>query len=124
MKKRKSPFLVFMVCVLAVPTCGVLVGGLSLPAELSDEAFLNALRPWLAVGALLGVAHVVLRPILRFFLAPLGCLTFGLVGPAIDLGLLYLCACLIEGFPTPDLLYAALTVILINIVSGVARERR
>ena len=31
MKRRKSPFLVFLTCVLAVPTCGVLMG--EIPSE-------------------------------------------------------------------------------------------
>ena len=124
MKKRKSPFLTFLCCVLAVPTCGYLIGTLSIPENLDIEPMLNLLRPWLAVGTFLGIARLFLRPILRFLFAPLGCLTFGLFGLVIDIALIYGSACLVEGFATPTLLYAVLTAIFINIVSAVAGEYR
>ena len=47
MKKRKSPFLIFMCCVLAVPTCGVLVGELAIPSGLASDALLDILRSYL-----------------------------------------------------------------------------
>ena len=62
MKKKRNPFLVFLTCVLAVPTCGVLTGEVILPAERAAQIAL--LRPWVMVGALLGVAHLLLRPVL------------------------------------------------------------
>ena len=87
MKRRKNPFLVFLCCVLAVPTCGVMVGDLTLPAQWS-EATLALLRPWLLVGTLLGIAHLLVRPILRILSAPIGCLTLGLFGLVIDVALI------------------------------------
>jgi len=124
MRKRKSPFFTFLCCVLAVPTCGVLIGTLSIPENLDIEPLFALLQPWLAVGTLLGIARLFLRPILRFFSAPLGCLTFGLFGLAIDVALIYGCAYLVEDFQTPTLLYAILTAIFVNIVSAVAGEYR
>lgn len=119
MKKHKNHFLVFLCCVLAVPTCGALLGELTLAEGMSEEAILLMLRPWLAVGVLLGIAHLFLRPILRFLSAPLGCLTLGLFGLVIDVGLIYACAYFVDGFQISGLLYALLTAILINAVSAV-----
>lgn len=121
MKKRKNPFLVFLCCVLAVPTCGVLTGELILPPD--QSAMLELLRPWIAVGALLGAAHLLLRPILRLLSAPLGCLTLGLFGLVIDVAMIYGCGALVEGFQISSILYALLTAILINTVCAVAAGR-
>lgn len=118
MKRRKSPFLVFLTCVLAVPTCGMLMGELP-PEGLAFEQF----RPWLAVGVLLGAAHLVIRPLLRFLSAPIGCLTFGLFGLVIDVGLIYACGALVDGFRVSSVLYALLTAVTINAVSAVAAGR-
>lgn len=124
MKKRRSPFLTFLCCVLAIPTCGMLVGTLTIPEGLAIEPLIELLRPWIAVGTLLGLARLILRPVLRLLFAPLGCLTFGLFGFAIDVGLIYACAYLVDGFALPTLLYAVLTAIFVNIISAVAGEYR
>lgn len=124
MKKLRSPFITFLCCVLAVPTCGVLVGTLNIPEGLDVEPLIALLRPWVAVGTLLGLARLILRPVLRLLSAPLGCLTFGLFGLVIDVGLIYGCACLVDGFAMPTLLYAVLTAIFINIVSAISGEYR
>lgn len=122
MKRRKKPFLVFLCCVLAVPTCGVMVGDLTLPAQWS-EATLALLRPWLLVGTLLGIAHLLVRPILRILSAPIGCLTLGLFGLVIDVALIYICGHFVEGFAVPGLLYAILTAVLINAVCAIVGSR-
>ena len=122
MKRRKSPFLVFLCCVLAVPTCGVLVGDLVLPGAWT-EATLSLLRPWLTVGVLLGAAHLLVRPILRLLSAPIGCLTLGLFGLVIDVALIYVCAHFVEGFAVSGLLYAVLTAILITTLCAIVGSR-
>lgn len=122
MKRRKSPFLVFLCCVLAVPTCGVLVGDLVLPGAWT-EATLSLLRPWLTVGVLLGAAHLLVRPILRLLSAPIGCLSLGLFGLVIDVALIYVCAHFVEGFAVSGLLYAVLTAILINTICAIVGSR-
>ena len=122
MKRRKNPFLVFLCCVLAVPTCGVMVGDLTLPAQWS-EATLALLRPWLLVGTLLGIAHLLVRPILRILSAPIGCLTLGLFGLVIDVALIYICGHFEEGFAVSGLLYAILTAVLINAVCAIVGSR-
>ena len=120
-KRKKNPFLVFLCCVLAVPTCAVLTGELFLPQD--PTAAFETLRPWIAVGALLGAAHLLLRPVLRLLSAPLGCLTLGLSGLVIDVALIFLCASQVEGFSSFSLPYALLTALLINIICAVVHGR-
>ena len=110
--------LIMICCVLAVPTVGVLMG--IYPTELDFDL----MRPALLTGALLGVAHLVLRPVLRIFFAPLGCLTLGLFGLVIDLALIYLSASFVEGFSVPGPLFAVLTALLVNAICAIAAGRR
>jgi len=124
MKRRRNPFLVFLTCVLAVPTCGMLLGELVLPGGALTEASAELLRPWIAVGTLLGIAHLLLRPILRILSAPLGCLTLGLFGFVIDVALIYGCASLVENFEVSGLLYAVLTAIVINTISALTAGKK
>ncbi len=119
-KKRRGGrwTIIFLCCTFAVPTVAVMMGAYSGPLTA------QGLRPALTTGALLGIAHLFLRPVLRLVSAPLGCLTLGLFGMVIDVGLLYACGQLVEGFEVPGLLYAVLTSILINAVCAVAAGRR
>ena len=117
MKRRKNPLVQFLICVFAVPTCAVLVENVSLTNDWT------ILRPWLLVGGLLGVAHLLLRPILSLLSAPIGCITLGLSGFAIDIALIYGCAYFVEGFAMPSLLYAVLTACLINAVCAITGNR-
>ena len=110
--------LVFLTCLLAVPTVSYLIYG---APDMSDIA---AMRPYLMVGAALGVLHLILRPVLRLITAPLGCLTLGLSGTAIDVALIYLSARVVEGFPAPEPLCAILTALLINAVSAIVGGRK
>lgn len=120
MKKRPGSrwLLIFLCCTLAVPTVGVLMG--LVPPDVNPEAA----KPALLVGALLGLAHLLLRPVLRLLFAPVGCLTLGLFGLAIDIGLIYFCASFVEGFYVPSFLYALLTAMLINGINAIAAGRR
>ena len=111
--------IVLLCCTLAVPTVAAMMGAYG-----DGVPTLQALKPALVTGALLGIAHVVLRPVLRLLSAPLGCLTLGLFGLVIDVGLLYGCGYLVEGFEVPGPLYALLTAMLINAVCAVAAGRR
>lgn len=76
------------------------------------------------MGALLGAAHLALRPVIRVLTAPIGCLTLGLIQPAIDVGLLYLCDHFVKGFAVGDPLDALLSVALINAITFIAAGRR
>lgn len=120
MKKEPGSrwLLILICCTLAVPTVGVLMG--LVPPDVKPRA----LQPALTVGALLGVAHILLRPVLRVLFAPVGCLTLGLFGLAIDVGLIYFSASFVKGFAVPSFLYALLTALLINAICAVAAGRR
>ena len=110
--------LIFLTCLLAVPTVSYLIYG---APDMSDIA---AMKPYLMVGAALGVLHLLLRPLLRLLSLPLGCLTFGLSGTAIDVALIYLSARVVEGFPAPEPLCAILTALLINAISTIVGGRK
>ncbi len=120
MKKKHggSWTVIFLACTLSVPAVAALMGyyGTTITFE--------QVKPALVTGALLGLAHIVLRPALRMVFAPLGCLTFGLFGMVIDVGLLYGCGYMVRGFEVPGLLYAVLTAMLINTVCAAVAGRR
>ena len=110
---------VMLTCILAVPTVACIMQFLSI----HDQAELKLAAPYFIVGAALGVAHLILRPLLRLITAPLGCLTFGLSGTVIDVGLIYLSARVLPTFQVPSLIYALLTAILINAVCAILTGR-
>lgn len=119
MKKKRGGrwTTIFLCCTLAVPTVATIMG------EYGGTPTMEQATPAMVVGALLGLAHLFLRPVLRVVFAPLGCLTLGLFGMVIDVGLLYGCGYLVKGFSVPGLLYAVLTAMLINAVCAVAAGR-
>ena len=123
---RRSParpsrsFVVMATCILAAPTVACIMQFISI----HSQAELKLAVPYLIVGTALGIAHLILRPVLRLITAPLGCLTFGLSGTAIDVGLIYLSARVLPAFQVPSLLYALLTAILINGICAFAAGRR
>ncbi len=109
---------VFLTCVLAVPTIYYIMYR---PVTADWRDWLPLLR----MGALLGLAQLILRPVLRLLAAPLGCLTLGLSGTVIDVGLIYLCANYTRGLGyAPGLAYALLTALSINFVCAVVAKRR
>ena len=110
---------VMLTCILAAPTVACIMEFLTI----RNQAELKLALPYLGVGAALGVAHLILRPLLRLITAPLGCLTFGLSGTAIDVGLIYLSARVLPTFQVPSLLYALLTAILINAICAILTGR-
>ena len=123
---RRSParlsrsFVVMATCILAVPTVACIMQFIAIRSQKD----LELAAPYLIVGAVLGLAHLILRPLLRLITAPLGCLTFGLSGTVIDVGLIYLSARVLPAFQVPSLLYALLTAILINGICAFAGGRR
>lgn len=119
-KRERRPArstLVLLTCVLAVPTVPAIMYGWDLfPAK-------EALLPYLITGLILGLAHLVLRPVLRLLSAPIGCLTLGLFGLVIDVGLIYLAAGLVKDCPKPEFLCALLTALLINTITALVNRR-
>ena len=100
----------FLCCVLGVPTAAQILPGI---AAVDAMAALQA-------GILLGLAYLLLRPLFKIAAMPLGCLTLGFANFAIDVGMLYGCAYLIEGFAVNGIVDAALTAVLINVTGFIA----
>ena len=102
-KRISRSTVILLTCLLAVPTVPCLMYN----HPMNDFVLL---KPYFAAG---------LRPILRLITAPLGCLTFGLSGMAIDVGLIYLAQKLVDGFVIPEFLCALLTAMLINSICSI-----
>ena len=115
MKKASRSWLVFLCCLLGVPTATNLLPG-AFYVETPERA--------LAAGVLLGLVHVLLRPVLRLVAAPIGCLTLGLAGVAIDVGLIYGCAHFVPGFEVISLPFALLTALFINVMCFIVSGRK
>jgi len=110
--------LIFLTCVLAVPTVACLMYGTP------ENATLQTFAPLLKSGCVLGLAHVLLRPLLRMITAPLGCLTLGLSGTAIDIALIYVSGHFVQDFYVPGFLYALLTALMINAITAFVGARK
>ena len=121
MSGRKRPprsAIIFLTCLLSIPTLYTIL----YPEMCAGD--LKAYIPHFAVGALLGICHLVLRPILRLVSAPVGCLTLGLIGTIIDIALIYVCAHFVNGFEKPTFTFAALAVLMINFICVLAGGRK
>lgn len=117
-KQHGRWLIILMCCLLAVPTVANLMG--IYQGNPTQEQIMAAAT----VGALLGLAHIFLRPILRILFAPIGCLTLGMFGLVIDIALLYLCDYLVADFAIPGFLYALLTALTVNAICAIAAGRR
>lgn len=115
MKKASRSWLVFLCCLLGVPTAVNLM-----PTAFAVESPERAV----AAGVVLGFFHVLLRPVLRLVSAPIGCLTLGLAGIAIDVGLIYGCARFVDGFEVLSLPFALITALFINVICFVVSGRK
>ena len=111
--RQGSSWLVFLACMLAMPTAVALLPGIT--AESSEQALL--------AGALLGFSHLLIRPILRILSAPIGCLTLGLFGLVIDVALIYGCDYFVPGFLVTDWVQAIFAAVLVNAMCLVAGRK-
>ncbi len=100
----------FWCCVLAVPTL----------TKLTDGIRCDSLYLALLAGAALGVVYLVIRPVLRILTFPIGCLTLGLFGFALDTGLIYLMGQYLPGFHVASLQWALLAALFIAGVQTIA----
>jgi putative membrane protein len=110
--RRGSTFISFVGCVLAVPLC--------VQTQLIPGISASDLYQAVAAGIFLGVVYLVIRPILRVLTFPLGCLTFGLIHFALDIGIIFACAHFIDGFEVADFFSGALMAVLVNAVVAIA----
>ena len=104
-------FATFMVCVLAIPTLCRLLPPSMIQAETAGDA--------LAVGVLLGMAYLVVRPVLRLVTLPIGCLTLGMFNLALDAGLIWAAGWFIPGFTVTGALTVILSAVFINVIIAV-----
>jgi len=111
--KKGGAWLVFLACVLAMPTAVALLPGIV--ADTPQQAVL--------AGALLGFAHLLIRPVLRIISAPIGCVTLGLFGLVIDVALIYSCDYFVEGFAVIDWTHAIMAAVLVNCMCLIAGRR-
>lgn len=102
--KQGRTFITFMCCVLALPTCTYLIPGITAAEPMQA----------VAAGTLLGLAYLLIRPVLRILTLPVGCLTLGLFNLAIDVFLIWGCGELIEGFEVAGIVNAFFAAILVN----------
>ena len=114
MRRNNRYTIIFLCCVLAMPTC----------VEILSGFHSESLKISICMGAVLGAAHLMLRPAIRLLTAPIGCLTLGLLQPVIDIGLIYACCRVVDGFSVTDPLHALLAVFMINAVTFIAAGRR
>ena len=102
-------FLSFLACVLVLPACAKMLPGVHA----------TSLSVAVLAGTALGLCHLILRPILRLLTFPIGCLTLGLSGFAIDCGMILLMSELFPGFRVDGIPYAALCALLLNGIKAV-----
>ena len=95
----------FLGCVLAMPIAAAALPGVH---TASGEA------AWLA-GLLLGVAYLLLRPLVRLLLSPLNCLTLGLIGFVFDVALIQFVADQTVGFRVDSFLWAVAASLVVSI---------
>lgn len=107
--KQGKTFITFMCCVLAMTTLPYLLPGVT------------AAEPTAAVtaGVLLGLAYLVIRPVMRILTLPVGCLTLGIFNLVIDVGLIWLCGEMIDGFQVAGIMDAVLSAIMVNAVCAI-----
>lgn len=101
---------VFFSCILCAFAAEKLLPGIT------SEGF----EQTLLTGALLGCVYAAVRPILRLVSGPIGCLTFGLSGVILDVGIIYLCARLIDGFAVQGPLWALAMALFVNVICAIA----
>ena len=97
-------WLAFLSCVFSVPLCATMLPGVS--AQPLSAAVL--------AGALLGVLYLLVRPILRILTFPIGCVTLGLSGFLLEVGLIMALTQVVPVFYVAGLPWAALCALLVN----------
>ena len=73
-------------------------------------------RAALIAGALLAVVWLLLRPLARLLTKPLSCLTFGLIGIAVDTGLVWGCTYVLRSsFTVESIPWALAVAVIVNV---------
>jgi len=107
--RQGKVFITFLCCIMAMVTCPYLLPGITVSDPVQS----------VTAGTLLGLAYLIVRPLMRLFTLPIGCLTLGLFNLVIDVALIWGCGYLIEGFEVAGLLDALLASVLINSICAI-----
>lgn len=107
--KQSRTFVTFLACILSMATLPYILPGVT------------AADPVQAVtaGTLLGIAYLIIRPVMRILTLPVGCLTLGLFNLVIDVALIWGCGQLIDGFQVAGIVDALLSAVLVNSVCAI-----
>lgn len=95
----------FLGCIIAMPIAAWLLPGVHT---------VNSEAAWLA-GLMLGIIYLVLRPFVKFVLAPFNCLTLGLLGFFVDVAFIQLAAGEVAGFRVDNMLWAVAASLIVSI---------
>ncbi len=66
-----------------------------------------------------GLVNALIRPIIMFFAWPINCLTFGLLGFVINIGLFWLVGNVVPGFHVTGPVPALIGFVLMGLISGI-----
>lgn len=70
----------------------------------------------------LAVANAAIRPIMKTFLLPLNCLTFGLLGFLVNILVFWLVSAAVPGFDIGSFLAALYCAVMMSILGGIANR--
>lgn len=107
--RQGKTFVTFLCCVLSMATLPYLLPGITAAEPAAG----------VAAGVLLGLAYLLIRPVARLLTLPVGCLTLGLFNVVIDVGLIWACGMLIDGFAVAGVVDAVLSALLVNSVCAI-----
>lgn len=107
--RQGRTFITFVCCIMAMMTCPYLLPGVEAAEPVAA----------LSAGTLLGLAYLIIRPVMRILTLPIGCLTLGFFNLAIDVGLIWLCSEMIDGFRVATLMDALFSALLVNAVCAI-----
>jgi putative membrane protein len=78
----------------------------------------NKIVTLLITAAVLGLVNSFIRPIIMFFVWPLNCLTFGLMGFVVNVLMFQLTDYLVDDFKIDSLLWAVIGALAMGLLSG------
>lgn len=103
----------------AVILWGVVASARALGLDVSVDDFASA---FIAVFVL-ALANTLVAPIIKLFLLPLNCLTFGLLGFAINVLVLWLVSLLLPGFAINSVLAAVYCCVMITVLGSIVNSQ-
>jgi putative membrane protein len=94
-----------------------IIAQLNVGIQLKDHGP-HTVETLLLVVVVLGLANALIRPIIMFFAWPLNCMTFGLLGFAINIGLFWVVGNVVPGFHVAGPVPALIGFVAMGVISG------